>query len=1539
MPAKTGMAFVLIQHLDPTHESMSCEILARSIQMPVAEVKEGMRVEPNHVYVIPSNTDMAIMNGILSLFPRTTIRGLHLPIDFFFQSLAQDQKTKAIGIVLSGTASDGTQGLKAIRAEGGITCAQDPKSAKYDGMPRSAIASGVVDIVLPPAQLAKELASFVHHPYIAAEDEIETPGFGTRQIDRGTGSDEVLRKIFLLLRKYTQVDFSNYKHTTVVRRIQRQMMVHKIEDMTRYVRFLQDHPKEVRALYDDVLIHVTDFFRDPESFKALKVQVFPQLIKDRPSEVPIRIWVAGCSTGEEAYSLAISLLEFLGDAEARYPLQIFATDISDAAIQKARVGLYPESISKHLSKDRLKRFFDKVEGGYKIHKSIRDCCLFSRHDVTSDPPFAKLDLVSCRNLLIYFEPVLQKRVIPVFHYALRPGGFLWLGRSESPGGFSKLFTQIDKLHKIYSKTGTATTLTIQFPIKTYPEEKQNFDKLPRDAALGELDFEKAADNLILSQYAPSGVIVNQEMEILQFRGKLGPYLEPATGQASLSLLKMVRPELLPGLRITLQSAKKRNVSVRKEGISFEQDKKPWKVNIVVTPINPLAPSKERRFLILFEDISLLSSSEIQYQRRGKKKLPGRKEQSQRLLQQNAELKHELKDTHEYQQSLAEDYKAAQEELTAANEELQSANEELQSSNEELETAKEELQSSNEELTTVNEELQNRNVDLTWLSNDLNNLLSSTDIPIVMVGSDHRIRKFTPKAGKDLNLIATDVGRPIGDIKPNFDLDLDTLVSEVMDSMNIKEVEIQDRQGKWSRVQIRPYKTIEHKIDGAVIALIDIGVLKQQLELSDTNRNYVQSVAETVQLPLVVLDQELRIRSANRSFYEHFHLSTEEVGDHFLKTLGLRSAKASQLEKLIEDTLAGHAEFKRFEIMHSFPQIGRRTILFSGRKINWTSQEPESVLLSLEDITEQHDVEVKLALETATVRLFEAVATAANEATSLDEALQIFLDRICAHTGWPVGHAYLMSDIPKGEFTSSKVWHLDDPSKFEHFRKVTEETPFTAGFGFPGQIVSTRKSDWTVDFSKDPILSRRILAKNEELKVAIAFPVPANKAVLAVLEFFSTNPKEPDQRLLALMTHISPQLGRVIERMHAEKERAELLIREQKARAEAEKGNRAKDLFLATLSHELRTPLTTILSWAQMLRMERLDPEKAKKGIEMIEQSAHAQGQLINDLLDVSRIIMDKLPLDLHPVDPAHIVRAAVDLIRPVADKKSIQIEMEMDPSTGIVSADPVRLQQVIWNLLTNAVKFSSEGKQIVVRMERTKVKDKDYARIQVVDKGKGISSDFIPHLFDRFSQADSSSTRIHGGLGLGLAIVRNLVELQGGTVEAESPGEGKGTTFTIKLPLLIDRVGLIQNFHAEAKAKTIRSEEESLKLDGLRVLLVDDEPNTCEALSVVLHSFGAKVLCAISVSEALGLLAQFKPHVLVSDIAMPGEDGYALIRKIRGLGPVDCQIPCVALTAYAGAEDIKRALGAGFQAHLSKPVDTNKLVGTIARLASESRNK
>jgi two-component system CheB/CheR fusion protein len=1366
LPLTTGMAFVLIQHLDPSHESMSTEILSRTTKMPVNEVHDGLRVEPNHVYVIPPNYEMAIIQGVLSLLPRTETRGQHMTIDFFFQSLAQDQKARAIGVVLSGTASDGAQGLKAIKAEGGLAMAQEPKSAKFDSMPRSAIASGIVDFILPPGEIAQELARIATHPYIAAA--CDGPQASADDLDDDKAQDQPdvsLKKIFALLRTRMMVDFSNYKYSTLKRRIQRRMMVQKTESLNDYARYLQDHPEEVKALFADLLIHVTEFFRDPESFKALTDQVFPSLLKKREGLAPIRVWVPGCASGEEAYSLAIVLIEFLGASGVGTPIQIFATDISEQAIQKARLGVYSEGIERSVSKDRLSRFFEKVDGGYKINKAIRELCLFSRHDVTCDPPFAKLDLVSCRNVLIYFAAVLQKRVIPTFHYALKPGGFLWLGRSEGPGELSRLFSVEDKTHKIYSKINIATPMTFQFPPTLYmPEIEGIAQKASVRVNVGP-NFQRDVDQIANARFVPPGVVVNADWEILQFRGRTVPYLEPASGLTSNHLFKMARQELLPGLRIAVQLASKQNKPARKEGLSFEVDGKRREVNIEVIPANPLAPASKRNFAIFFQEVS---SEQLAKKSKGSlnEKLGNKNGRNKKILEdqgkQNKHLEQELSASRQYQQFMTEEFEATKEELTSSNEELQSTNEELQSTNEEMETTKEELQSLNEELTTVNDELQNRNSELTVLGSDLNNLLVSVELPILFIGSDRRIRRFTPKAEKYFSLLPSDVGRPIGDIKPSFDLDLGALVSEVAESLAPDEKEIQDQSGRWKRIRVRPYKTTDNRIDGAVVAVMDIDDLKQRLSASDIALKYATSVADTIQLPFVVLDHDLRLKSANVSFFEYFQIPKQTGGGSLFDILGIRPENLPKLHTALTETLTSNDESKKFEITYEFPNIGLRRLLVSAKKIQWIESNSDAILVALDDITE---------------------------------------------------------------------------------RKRIEE------------------------------------------------------------EF------------------------------------AQLLIREQEARAEAEKANQAKDLFLATLSHELRAPLTSILSWAQLLNMGKLDVEKSKQATKIIESSARAQGQLISDLLDVSRIIMGKLSMEMLEVDLVTVLHAAYEIVRPLAEEKSIQIKIELDPRVEKTFADPIRLQQVFWNLLTNAIKFSDKGSEIEVRLEQVTVDSKACAQIKVIDSGKGIPQDFLSHIFERFSQADNTCTRTYGGLGLGLAIVRNLIELQGGTVQADSQGEGKGSTFTITLPITTRALQLEAHDspvkRRDPLARSIGENVDHPRLDGLRVLIVDDEESTRDAFALLLKSFGADARAAGSASEALVMFREFKPQVLVSDIGMPGEDGYSLIRKIRALGSkAGGDVPAIALTAYASSADVERAYSAGFQGHLAKPVESNDLRRMIAELAT-----
>lgn len=820
LPVDTGMAFVLVQHLDPKHASILPELMTKETKMPVSEIKNGMAVEPNHVYVMPPNVYIAILHGVLNLMPRTeTARGIHMPIDYFFRSLAEDQESRAIGVVLSGTATDGTHGLREIKARGGITFAQNPETAEYDGMPQSAISAGVVDFALPPEEIAKELARIGRHPYLTHPKAVDTG-----RIIPETEVD-LLNKIYIILRGTTGVDFTYYKPTTVKRRIARRMLLNKIDKLDEYVNYLQANPDELGELYQDILINVTEFFRDHGSFDTLKTEVFPNITKDRTADTPIRIWVPGCSTGEEVYSIAITLLEFLDNVPIKPAIQIFATDINERVLSQARTGIYPESITNDVSPERLRRFFSKVTDGYQVNKSIREMCIFAKHNITKDPPFSRLDFISFRNVLIYMGSVLQKKVVPVLHYALNPNGFLMLGTAETVGEFSMLFSLVDKKHKIYARRPVPSKLPIEFAVAGYPLEQLEIEgrtSVPAEKRLPEFNVMEVANHVVLDRFAPPGVVINDKLDVVQFRGHTSPYLEHASGAASLNLLSMAREGLALDLRTLIHKAKTTNAIVAKEGLKVLYNGSYKYVDLEVIPIK--SPAEEFYYLVLFEDVTA---------EKEKKEAPGKEEAAKEKPAEGEEcarLKRELGSTKDYLQSVIEEKDAANEELRAANEEIQSSNEELQSINEELETAKEELQSTNEELTTVNEELQNRNFELSQVNDDLNNVLSSVSIPIVILGRDLRIRRFTPAAQRLLNVIPADIGRSIINIQPNIELpDLEHTVLDVIESLNVKTEEVLDRSGRWYSMHIRPYRTAENKIDGAVVAFLDINDLKSSME--------------------------------------------------------------------------------------------------------------------------------------------------------------------------------------------------------------------------------------------------------------------------------------------------------------------------------------------------------------------------------------------------------------------------------------------------------------------------------------------------------------------------------------------------------------------------------------------------------------------------------------------------------------------------------------------------------------------------------------
>lgn len=829
LPADTGMAFVLIQHLDPNHQSILTELLGKETKMTVREVTDGMRLERNRVYVIPPNASMSVLDHTLRIGPREEARRGHMPIDHFMGSLAQEQGIRAIGVILSDSGKDGTLGMAEIQAQGGITFAQDEASAKYDSMPRSAVAAGCVDYILPPKGIARELGRISRHPLIARG----APEVAEIVPEDGAG----LHSIFQLLRRATGVDFAHYRQTTVLRRIQRRMVVHKLDKLGDYVKYIQTNPAEINALYQGMLINVTSFFRNPSVFDAMKSVVFPGIMQNRQSESAVRIWTPGCASGEETYSVAIALLEFLGEKATQTAIQFFGTDVSELSIAKARTGGYPENIQGDVSPERLRRFFSKTEGGYRISKSIRDMCIFAQHNLISDPPFSQMDVICCRNLLIYLEPILQSKVVSLFHYAARPNGFLVLGSSEGVGAVTNLFATQDRTHKIFSKKAGTSRPVVTFSLERQAERTE-FPSLRLPSKQVETrwnyaEAQKEFDRRLLSHYSPAAVFINDDLEIVHTRGNVSRYLKLAPGRASLSILKMAREGLLFDLRNALNRAKKENVPVRKqkiqiktgngngngnEGGSERSHDSIRQITLEVVPVR-VGNLKEPFFMVMFHDAPVELPA-----RKGRAGGPGRRDQesSQMAEARITKLEEELAATKEYLQSVIETQEATNEELQSANEEILSSNEELQSTSEELETAKEELQSANEELSTVNDELRSRNVEITQVNNDLTNLFGSTDIAVLMVGSDLAIRRFTPRAEKALGLIPSDIGRPFLNINPSIEVpDFQQLVLQVISNPRPLEKDFTDKGGDTFHLRILPYRTTDGKIDGAVVTLLPI----------------------------------------------------------------------------------------------------------------------------------------------------------------------------------------------------------------------------------------------------------------------------------------------------------------------------------------------------------------------------------------------------------------------------------------------------------------------------------------------------------------------------------------------------------------------------------------------------------------------------------------------------------------------------------------------------------------------------------------------
>ena len=1756
LPADTGMGFVLVQHLDPEHESALVTLLGRTTRMPVREVTNNLRVAPNHVYIIPPNRCLSIAGGVLKLTPRNSARGPTRSVDFFFESLAQDQHERGIGVVLSGSASDGTIGLEAIKAEGGVTFAQD-ESAKYDSMPRSAISAGVVDLVLAPQKIAAELARIAKHPLVlgAAEeaapelhseqereaDQREgkdaplasggrgTPPTGARQAKleaAATGrttkpGDEDFKKVLLILRNHCGVDFSLYKSSTIQRRVARRMVLNQHETLASYAVFLKANSKERDALYSDVLISVTSFFRNPEAFDTLKRKVFPKLLAQRGRDEPLRIWTLGCSTGQEAYSIAMAFAEVSANKTHAEKLQVFATDLNEALLEKARHGLYAKSLVEDLSPERLRRFFVEEEGGWRVSKTLREQVVFARQNVISDPPFSHVDLISCRNLLIYLDGDLQKKIFPAFHYALKPGGFLFLGASESIGSFTNLFGAADKKQKIFVKKPTPTP-TFRLPLPgalrvpaVPPGTRVAAPARVRglsDGERGDLTAQREADRISVSQFAPPGVLVDAGGHVLQFRGATGAYLEPAAGRATFDVLKMARDGLMLPLRALLNKARREHKSVRREGVRVRQD---GHARLVTVQVIPLLNLQEPRFLVLFEDAAAPRAA------RPSPAAPpapaGKRESASRI----AELERELAETRDYLQAIQEQTEAASEELQASSEELQSSNEEHQSVNEELETSKEELESTNEELTTINDEMVSRNAEMQRLVADLRNLQISIHTAILLLRRDLTIRRFTPLAEQIFNLLPTDIGRPFSGVRHNLQVpDLDQLLLEVLDSVSVREREVQDKHGHWFTLRARPYLTLDNKVDGVVVVLSDIDELKRSEHEAKVQRDYSEGILRAAPVPFLVLRGDLRVSTASESFYRRFNVTPGVTEGRLVYEIGNGQWNIPVLRALLEDIIPRDRVFNDYEMTHDFPDIGTRIVLLNARRLDNAEGTP-NILLGITDITDITDVQqAQTALRESEERyraLFASVPVAVF-VCDLDAVIQQHnpravelwgrapecgVERHCGsvrlflpdgselphqqspivevlRTGVPALNVEVFIERPDGSrlpvlvnFAALKDVHgeitgavtsfidiaerkrveealresesrksaildgaLDAIITMDHEGKVVDFNPAAeAMFGLSREEIAgqhmaekiiperLREAHYRglahyLTSGEGPVLKKRIEvpalhADGHEFTIELSINrIPAVEPPMftATLRDITERQRmaaamcESEERFHALAENMAQlawmadaegfifwynqrwfdYTGTTLERMQgwgwkevhhpehlprvearwkahlaagtgfedtfpllgadgqygwfltravpirdasgkvqrwfgtntdvtAQREAADALAT---AKEQVEAASRAKDDFLAALSHELRTPLTPVLMTAASLETDPSLSEDMRDQLSMMRRNIELEARLIDDLLDLTRISRGKLSIAPVASDIHQLLDHTAEIIRSDGLGKQVRVVFVLDAGQHHALADPARIQQVFWNLIKNALKFTPSGGTITVS---TRNDDERSIVVSVEDTGIGIAAEALPHIFKAFEQGDVTGQHRYGGLGLGLAISQAIVAVHGGIIRAESPGVGHGATFTVALATVAPPA-------APSGGETSPTEP----VRALRLLIVEDHEATRTVLTRLLTRSGHRVTAASTMRDALVCFAAERFDAVVSDLGLPDGSGLDLMRELQRRRP----IPGIALSGYGMEDDLRQTKEAGFFAHLVKPVNIGQLRHLLAQIAA-----
>ena len=1331
LPDKPDMAFVVVLHLSPKHESNAAAILQTSTRMPVAQVTGPVHIERDHVYVIPPTFDLSMFDGSLSIASSDRPPGRHVVIDNFFRTLADAHGARSVGIVLSGTGSDGSTGIARLKEQGGVVLAQTPSDAEYGDMPKNAVATGKVDIVLPAADMGDRLVDLWENARRMELPDPEQVVPGIRPPSSTAAAEEALRHVLKLLHQRSGHDFRHYKRATVLRRIERRMQVRSLRDLPAYRNFLDGHQDEADALLDDMLIGVTQFFRDRLAFEALEREVLPKMFASGDADTPLRAWVPACSSGEEAYSIAMLLAEEAGRSEESRSFTVFATDIDQAAIATGRHGLYPGSIATDVPPPRLRRFFHAEPDGYHVDKSLRERVTFALHNLLRDPPFSSVDLISCRNLLIYLDRTAQQAVLEMFHFALKPGGHLFLGSSESVDVAARLFTPTDKTMRIFRSNPVGRVMRslqqLASPAETgKPMRSPNVPLSSRPVQPAEVHQQ------LLDEVAPPSILLTGSYDIVHVSARAGGYLRYVEGEPSHNLVTLIRDDLRQELRTALFQAMQLHENVDAAPVRITGPRGPAEVTISVRPVRHDAWAGEM-LLVRFLELPLPADPTH---------APPEADHGD-----VSRLAAELQRRSDQLAATIEQYENSAEELKASNEELQAINEELRSTTEELETSKEELQSTNEELITVNHELKTKIDEAGEINDDLRNLITSTDIATVFVDASMRIKRFTPASASLFNIIAADIGRSLFDITHKLDYDdLADDAKAVFATLAATEREVMSNDGRRLLARLRPYRTAQDRIGGAILTFVDVTSLRRAEAEADSGRERIQLVVEAMtDFAVLTISPEGRIMSWSAGAQNVFgHTVEQAVGSPF------------EILFTPEDRTAGA------------PADEIRTAEQTG-----------------------HAPDERWMLRRDGTRFFASGATSPLRAAGVKGYAKICRDR-------------------------------------------TE------------------------------------MATVEELR--------------------------------------SRQLDSA-----------------QRGAAEAKHANELKNEFLAVMSHELKHPLNLINVNAQVLTTlpEAQGMPSVLRAARTIQRTVQGQARIIDDLLDMSRTNSGKLALNRVPLLLSEAIQSCMTWALAESRAKGVRLFIEGFDDPIVVDGDPVRIEQIAWNLVSNAIKFSRSGGSITVRILR----DGEDALLEVVDGGRGISSTFLPHVFEMFKQADAATTRGEGGLGIGLALVKNLAELHGGRVDVSSGGEGLGARFRVWLPM---------HQHTDFSPLTDDGLEVRSPLDKVRVLLVDDTADTLETFGYLLEHEGAAVTTASSGEQALGLVDTIAFDLVISDVGMPKMDGYEMMIELRKR-PALAKLPAIALTGYGRPQDVQKALASGFQAHLDKPVDFNRLKDVIGALLAAAK--